>query len=120
MNWVKALFKRFESIYLQKWTDQFAGQTENEIAKALRGAQEEWALGLAGLTGEQLGVGLAYCREALAWPPSIAEFRRACLGGRDDLHRGAAYSTFKRLPKPPVDRAVALKALADMRKGLMQ
>lgn len=45
---------------------------------ALKG---EWQLGLDGLSGEQIGRAIKHCRKHCAWPPSIAEFRKAATGG---------------------------------------
>jgi len=113
MNWVKALFKRFESIFLQKWTDQF------HSAAALRAAHEEWSAGLDGVTGDELAVGLDVCRKQMIWPPSIAEFRTSCLGAKGGVHGSAAYKDFVSLPKPVCDKAVGSAALRGMRSGLV-
>lgn len=77
----------------------------------------EWAKGLEGLTGEQIRQGL----EAwdAAWPPSLPEFRKACVGERGGLHNTAAYRPFpKALPKPKAKPEIAQAALDDMRRGL--
>ena len=60
----------FRAIWGQRWTDQIA-----EVP--VRMAVNIWAEGLAGLSPEQLRAKLAWCRDRLAWPPSIAEFRQA-------------------------------------------
>ena len=78
----------------------------------------EWSHGLAGLTGEQIRRGLDTWQEA--WPPSLPEFRRACMG-TDNPHNTAAYKRFPpALPKPKVDPAVAAAAIAKMREAMAQ
>jgi hypothetical protein len=42
---------------------------------------DEWAIGLAGLSGEEIGAGIESARRECHWPPSIAEFRRLATGG---------------------------------------
>lgn len=52
--------------------------------------QAEWAKGLAGLTGEEIRIGIDHCRTHATWPPSIAEFRTACRGGATAEQRAYA------------------------------
>ena len=43
-----------------------------------------WVSGLAGITGEQIAVGLmACCDMSDSWPPTLPGFRAACLGKKD-------------------------------------
>lgn len=49
----------------------------------------EWSEGLAGLSGEQVAVGLKRATRESKWPPSIAEFRQFARDGWE--HRSAAY-----------------------------
>ena len=70
MNWVIAIFKKFNSRYLHKWSSAISG-IENEVVA-------EWREQLAGLSGEQISNGLKSWNED--WPPSAPEFKKACLG----------------------------------------
>ena len=78
----------------------------------------EWRDGLAGLTGEQIAHGLETWTDA--WPPSLPEFRDACLGTGDGWeHLGAAYKPFpKALPRPKCDPDVVNAELEKMRQAL--
>lgn len=98
---------------MEKWTDKF------DSGAHLVEVRGEWELGLSALTGEQIGRGLEVCRESMVWPPSIAEFRLACVGadgGR--LHGSGAYKPFVALPKLQCDKAVGSAALLGMRRSL--
>ena len=88
-EWILALFARLRAIYGKRFLDLYPGDT-------LDAAMDEWRHGLKNMTGEQVKKGLEYCREQYQWPPSIAEFRNACLGEPDWEHRGEAYKTFKK------------------------
>ena len=68
-HWVAALFARFQARYGHKWTSAMQGIEEIAV--------KEWAQGLANITGEQMRQGLADWNEP--WPPSLPEFRNACL-----------------------------------------
>jgi len=50
----------------------------------------EWALGLAGLTGEEIAAGIEAARRECTWPPTIAEFRKLATGGATAEQRAAA------------------------------
>jgi len=50
---------------------------------------QEWSKELAGLTDEQIKVGMTWCDE---WPPDVYSFKRHCLGvNGDNLHNSDAY-----------------------------
>lgn len=68
----KKLLLKFAVIWGKTWGDQIAGIP-------YRSLEETWAEGLAGLTGDQLKTGLEHVTKTCKWPPSIAEFRAACL-----------------------------------------
>jgi hypothetical protein len=77
---------------------------------------DEWAHGLAGMTGEQIRRGLDSWQEP--WPPSLPEFKRACIGA-DNPHNTAAYKRFpKALPKPKASAQVVAECMAMMREAL--
>lgn len=46
---------------------------DEEVARI---AMAEWAQALHGLTGEEIGRAIEYCRQTLEWAPTIAEFLR--------------------------------------------
>lgn len=66
------LFARLQARYGHKWVSQFPTEALTELAIG------EWATGLAGLTPQHVKHGLDTW--AGDWPPSLPEFRRACLG----------------------------------------
>ena len=68
------LFIRFGAIWGNKWKAQFSDAATIEIIES------EWSQGLAGLSDAAIMNGIAISRGALEWPPSIAEFKRLCLG----------------------------------------
>jgi len=70
INWVSALFKKFQAIYLHKWTSAIEGIEDLAVT--------EWSQGLAGLSGEQIKLGIDNLSED--WPPSVIAFRALCEG----------------------------------------
>lgn len=66
------------AIYGHKFKSCF--ETENEI----RLAKREWALSLVGFGEQQLVQAVDYCKETLAWMPTVSEFL-AILAEQDDL-----------------------------------
>jgi hypothetical protein len=64
------LFKKFQARYAHKWSTAIEGIEELAVT--------EWSQGLAGLSGEQIKTGLDNLQGE--WPPSLPEFRAACLG----------------------------------------
>ena len=71
---VGQLFLRFSAIWGNKWNSQF---TDAAIVPII---ESEWANGLAGISTESIRRGINASRDSLEWPPSIAEFKRICLG----------------------------------------
>lgn len=67
--WIAALFKKLQARYGHKWSTAIEG-----IEKV---AVNEWAEGLAGLSGDQIKHGLDNWNES--WPPSMPEFKNVCL-----------------------------------------
>lgn len=68
---IAKLFARLQARYGHKWTSQFTSPDMTRLAVA------EWLAGLGGLTLDQLRRGLdAWDGD---WPPSLPEFRRACI-----------------------------------------
>lgn len=70
LRWAAELMKRLRALYGVKF-DQAWGNLKPDEIPAL------WADQLAGLTGQEIAVGLAACRDR-EWPPTIPEFRRLC------------------------------------------
>jgi hypothetical protein len=73
--WADALMAKFFSIWPGKWSDAVA------LAGGLEVVSEEWRVGLAGMSGEDIKRALEVCRTTMTWPPSIAEFRAAASDG---------------------------------------
>lgn len=69
INWVTALFAKFQVRYGHKWISQIDGVEELAV--------NEWAERLGGLSGEQIKFGLDNWDGD--WPPSADEFKKACL-----------------------------------------
>ena len=105
------IFAKLNKIYLSRWSDQFSTTAEQNSY------MEEWGIGLAGLSGDQIALALEKCRAESDWPPSIAKFRKFALG--DSRHHvGDAYRIYqKALPKPR-NKAVAKSAIAGLRAAL--
>ncbi|MDE2024893.1 MAG: hypothetical protein KGJ07_00190 [Patescibacteria group bacterium] len=69
---ITQMFLMFQTIYLKKWTDNFATVEILEIA------MEQWRKGLNGIENSVIEKAIDYCRLNLVWPPSIAEFIGIC------------------------------------------
>lgn len=92
-GWLRRVWERMAAIYPHKWTSAM-GVSPNAEDGSLTVYGDTWAKGLAGLTPEELGVGLEACiRRDDRWPPVLAEFRELCLAiptfaqVREDLTR---------------------------------
>lgn len=85
-SWTAALFKKFKTIYRERWTGKFENETEiNEY-------RQEWGEALAGLNSEQMRIGLYRSRAEYKWPPNISEFiELAKSQDKNWQHKGAAY-----------------------------
>lgn len=71
---LRTLWLRMAEIYGHRWTAAYGDDPD-------QGAGGTWAKGLAGLTAQQLGAGLANCiASADPWPPTLPEFRARCIG----------------------------------------
>ena len=70
------LWKRMAAIYGHRWVSSFG---ESDLDKT-------WFIGLQDLEPRLLAVGLETCikNRQDAWPPSLPEFRRLCLGLPDE------------------------------------
>ena len=59
-------------LYMTKFTSSFQDQpTIDEWC-------EVWAEALSGFDGDQIKIGLDYCKDNHQWPPTCAEFKAAC------------------------------------------
>lgn len=70
-SWIKAMFGRFALIWPRDWASIV------ERIDDLDALRQEWAEGLAGMSGDQIKTAIVHCRAHLFWSPSIAEFRQA-------------------------------------------
>jgi hypothetical protein len=68
------LFNRLDGLYPNRWRAAFANQ------QAIDNWRVAWAEGLAeeGITFAEIKRGLVECRRRFDWPPSFAEFLKAC------------------------------------------
>lgn len=115
-HWVAALFKKLQAKYLHKWVSAIEGIEEQVV--------DEWSRGLAGLSGDDIKRGLDSWSEP--WPPSLPEFRAACLGrvgGKNEFgldyipeyYRAPPISTARRL-RSDASVAIAEQHIAKMRE----
>jgi hypothetical protein len=69
----------------------------------------EWAGGLSGLTGEEIKRGFDTWEED--WPPSLSEFRNACLGKLSKVNEfGLNYIPEYYRPQPITERSKLLSS----------
>lgn len=74
------LWQRMVAIYGHRWVSSFGVSAENGEGY-LTLAAETWARGLAGVTNQQIGQGVAACVTGSdSWPPTLPAFRALCLG----------------------------------------
>lgn len=68
------LFNKLDGLYPHRWRSAFANQ------HAIANWRQAWAEGFAedGLTMVEIKRGIAECRRMFDWPPSFAEFVKAC------------------------------------------
>lgn len=68
------LFNRLDGLYPHRWRSAFANQ------QAIANWRQAWSEGLAdeGITMAEVKRGIAECRRMFDWPPSFAEFVKAC------------------------------------------
>ena len=120
-QWVAALFRKFQARYGHRWTSAIEGIE--------RVAVQEWAEGLRGMTADQVKTGLATWGGE--WPPSLPEFRGACLGrksGKNEYgldyvpqcYRAGTVDKAKMLPGPKTEenRQKALENIRAIKEGL--
>lgn len=69
-HWMNSLFERMEAYYGAKFANAWAGTDRKSMKRV-------WAMELAGLTGEELRVGVMALK-TLEWPPTLPEFMRVC------------------------------------------
>lgn len=96
-------------MYGHRWTSNYGVEDDGT-----------WRKGLAGLTPEQIGVGLVKCLERRRppgeedWPPTLTDFRAMCLPEKiPSYHRD-----YIALPRPPRDPELIEKSLTAMREAL--
>lgn len=97
-----ALFKRFQARWQHRWTSAIDGIEDIAV--------REWAEGLAPLTPDHIKRGLVDTIDE-DWPPSMGEFRKACLGRRDMAGGDRHYcQTHLGENRPPLDPGKTLPA----------
>lgn len=91
--WIDRLFMRFATLYGRQWLDLWAHVP-------MDGVKAAWAESLAGLTAEQVRMGLEHCQRGGAkFPPTAPEFAGICRGMRaEPAHR--ALLSAPRMPMP--------------------
>ncbi|WP_439891579.1 replication protein P [Ralstonia sp. 25C] len=74
ISWMDHLYNRLDGAYPGVWRQRF--QSEQAIANW----RESWveAFEEAGLSPDEVRTGLKFCRAHCDWPPSAAEFIKAC------------------------------------------
>lgn len=77
------LYNRLDGLYPHRWRSAFANN------QAIENWRTAWAEGLCDerVTADEVRTGLRVCRRQQDWPPSFAEFLRAC---RPTIDPGAA------------------------------
>ena len=68
------IFKKFQAVYLNKWTSALGGIEEI--------AMKEWGQILAGLEPEHIERGLNDLPKS--WPPTVFEFKELCVGSYEE------------------------------------
>lgn len=103
------VWERMARMYGHRWTSNYGAQDDGT-----------WRKGLAGITPEQIGVGLVKCLEhshgsgVEDWPPTLSEFRAMCLPEKIPTY----HRDYIALPRPPRDPELIKKSLAAMREVL--
>lgn len=80
---VDGLLLQFAAIWGDRWSQRIEGIAYQML-------RSQWVEILQGLTPAQVKEGIARCRQKHAYPPSLAEFRSACLDGQTDEQRAFA------------------------------
>ena len=104
------LFKHFLAIYLHKWTDQFVDEAN------LKAAMREWAIGLRGLTTQQINQALDLTRVNSNWPPAISEFVAYAMGPDLNEVNKDAYKLWVSRPYEKCDPDIARAEIESMRR----
>lgn len=72
------LWTRMQEIYGHRWASSYGEAAE--VDGRLTGCSETWGKGLAGITPQQVAVGLKSCvTSADPWPPTLPAFRAMCM-----------------------------------------
>jgi hypothetical protein len=87
------LFNRLDGLYPHRWRSAFAND------RAIENWRTAWAEGLSdeGVTMGEVRAGLRVCRRQQDWPPSFAEFLRACRPAID--HSSALLEAIEQMPR---------------------
>ena len=109
---------RFQAIYRQKWSSQFATGGEHGDA-AYQVVSAEWAEALGDLKHNEIATGLERMKRSQQfeeWRPNPMQFKRLCRPRREVYQRSEF--ALQAPPAPPAPRESALKHLKEIRKRL--
>ena len=103
------LFLKMSSIFGVKWANNYP--TKELMLQAKR----EWYDALESVSPERIKDAIDLVRDQCEWPPSIAQFLALTV----EATPNACHRLFpKALPKPPPNKDVASKAMAEIRAML--
>lgn len=94
------LFNAFDGLYPTRWRSAFANQ------QAIENWQNAWAEGFweEQLTLGEIKRGISECRKSYAWPPSFAEFVKACRPSLD--YERAFFEAVEQIGRRPIGKDV--------------
>ena len=103
------LFLKMSSIFGVKWANNYP--TKELMLQAKR----EWYDALESVSPERIKDAIDLVRDQCEWPPSIAQFLSLTV----EVTPNACHRLFpKALPKPPPNKDIASKAMAEIRAML--
>jgi len=99
---ISRVWEKMSAIYGHRWVSAY-GLHVDETGKVSQAA-ETWAMGLSGLSREQLAHGFDYLlKNGQEWPPTLPEFREMCMQASADV--------------PGLNEVVSILANARSREG---
>ena len=76
---LRRLWERMAALYHHRWSSALGDMPQSDDG-ALTVAGDTWSRGLAGITPDQIGLGIDACMtRSDPWPPTLPEFRALCL-----------------------------------------
>ena len=107
LKWAAIIFKSFDDIYLDKWTEKFTN------TQRLEAHMRQWSLGISGLTPNQIKYGIDQCRVKNKWAPEISAFIAYAKSGESEIYQGEAY---RRWLTPDEQRSDPAKVKSSLEK----